>query len=125
MAKKTTVRIVLPTRGREYTYTYPYDLSQNREEQAMRTFYEQECPNLFALAGRYCPLDVHVSVDYEEVSMSRLCYCEGLWSIFFEQDERHDPWHKRYSHFSISLYEYRYREEQREQQKHDQWYKSA
>ena len=97
------MRLVLPTRGREYTYTFPYDLNRNREEQAMRMFYEQECPTLFALSGYYCPLDVHVYADEQEVAVSRLCYCEGMWSIFFQQDERNDPWHKRYSHFSIFI----------------------
>ena len=115
MTKTSTVRIVLPTRGREYIYTYPYDLNGNPEERAMRDFYRQECPTLFALAGQYCPINVHTYADEREVGMSRMCYCEGLWQVFFDEpDERLDPWHKRYGHFSISLCERRWREDQRE-----------
>lgn len=113
MAKKTTVALVLPNIGREFTYEYDYDLEQNRTEQAMRQWYDEQADTLFALYG-YGPMDVTVRVDGEVVSSERLCYQETLWHSFFR--EGGEPWHGRFQHFTTTLYSFRYREDQRRQE---------
>ena len=111
MAKKTTVALVLPNIGREFTYEYDYDLEQNRTEQAMRQWYDEQADTLFALYG-YGPMDVTVRVDGEVVSSQKLCYQETLWHSFF--CEGGEPWHGRFQHFTTTLYSFRYREDERD-----------
>lgn len=110
MAKKTAVTLVFPNIEREFHYEYDYDLEQNRTEQAMRQWYDEHADELFALYG-YGPMDVTVKVDDEVVSHERLCYQETLWHSFFR--EGGETWHGRFSHFTTTLYSFRYCEDQR------------
>lgn len=108
MAKKTIVKLLFPNIGREFSYEFPYDLSRNREQEAYKAFYKQEAPTLFALYG-YAPMDVSIQTDGMEVARYRSCYQETLWHSFF--CEGGEPWHGRFPHFTISLIEFRYRED--------------
>ena len=110
MAKKTIVTLMFPNIGREFRYEYDYNPGQNRVEQAMRQWYDEQAGELFALYG-YGPMDVRVCVDDREVSFERSCYQETLWHSFFR--EGGEPWFGRFSHFSISLFSFRYREDER------------
>ena len=109
----TTIKLVFPNIGREFVYEFPYVHGINREEEAMRTFYEQEADTYFALYG-YAPMDVHIELDFVEIGFYRACYQETLWHSFFR--EGGESWHGRFSHFSLSLIEFRYREDERNQQ---------
>ena len=104
----TTILLVFPNIGLTCTYEFPYDLDRNREEEAMRAFYEQEAERWFALYG-YAPMDVHIQTDGIETGAYRACYQEVLWESFFK--EGGEPWHGRFNNFSLSLIERRYRED--------------
>lgn len=110
-AKITTVRLYFPNIEREFVYSFPYDLECDREQDAYRTFYEQEAPMLFALYG-YAPMNVTIKRDDEEVARYHSCYQETLWHSFFR--EGGESWHGRFPHFTLSLIEFRWREDERE-----------
>lgn len=107
---QTTVKLAFPNIGREFVYDFPYDLDRNREEEAMRKFYEQEAPLYFALYG-YAPMDVKILVDGIETGAYRACYQETLWHSFFK--EGGGSWFGRFSPFSTSLIMFRHREDER------------
>ena len=105
-----TVVLTFPNIDKKFYFYYRHRMNVDRVEQAMRTFYEQEAPTLFALYG-YAPMDVEVLHDDVEVASYHACYQETLWHSFF--CEGGDTWHGRFSHFTISLIEFRYREDNR------------
>lgn len=109
-AVNETVVLKFPNIEKEFNFFYPHRMGTNRVEQAMRTFYEQEAPLYFALYG-YAPMDVSVLLDGREVASYKACYQETLWHVYF--CEGGDPWHGRFSHFELSLIEYRHREDNR------------
>lgn len=106
----TTVLLVFPNINRTFTYEFPYVPGIARDEEAMRTFYEQEAPTFFALYG-YGPMDVEIQLDFVQVSRYKACYQETLWHSFFREGGK--TWHGRFNHFIISLIEFRYREDVR------------
>ena len=110
MKNKTTIKLVFPNICKEFVYEFPHIIGVNREEEAFRTFYEQEAGELFALYG-YAPMDVVIESDNVEVGRYKACYQETLWHSFF--CEGGETWHGRFGHFSISLIEYRNREDER------------
>lgn len=110
----TTVILQFPTICKECVYEFPYDLERDREQEAYRAFYEQEAPVLFALYG-YAPMDVVIKTDDVEVGRYRSCYQETLWQVFF--NEGGEPWHGRFPRFTLSLIEWRHREDERKQSK--------
>lgn len=105
----TTVILSFPKIEREFVYEFPYDLSRDREHEAYRTFYEQEADTLFALYG-YAPMDVIIQKDFREVARYRSCYQETLWHSFFREGGQ--SWHGRFQHFTLSLIEFRWREDE-------------
>ena len=107
----TTVILSFPKIEREFVYEFPYDLSRDREHEAYRKFYEQEADTLFALYG-YAPMDVIIQKDFREVACYRSCYQETLWHSFFREGGQ--SWHGRFQHFTLSLIEFRWREDERE-----------
>ena len=107
----TTVILQFPNICKEFVYEFPYDLSRDREQEAYRTFYEQEADTLFALYG-YAPMDVIIQRDFREVARYRSCYQETLWHSFFK--EGGESWHGRFQQFTLSLIEFRWREDERE-----------
>ncbi len=107
----TTVILSFPKIEREFTYEFPYDLSRDREQEAYQTFYVQEADRLFALYG-YAPMDVIIQADFREVARYRSCYQETLWHSFFR--EGGESWHGRFQQFTLSLIEFRWREDERE-----------
>lgn len=106
---KTTIKLVLPNIGREFSYDYPYDLDKNREQEAFKAFYEQEAPTLFALYG-YAPMDVEVLLEGIDVASYHACYQETLWHSFF--CEGGESWHGRFGQFELSLIECRSRNDE-------------
>lgn len=111
MAKeKVTIRIFC--KGRTWEYNYDYDLSRDLTYEALETWYTDECDTLFGLSGQYAPVDVHVYIDGQETHHLRICYQEYLWHVFFA--EGGEPWHGRFSHFTLSLCEMRYRHDQKQ-----------
>lgn len=109
-AANEVVVLKFPNIEKEFSFYYPHRINVNRIEQAMRTFYEQEAPLYFALYG-YGPMDVSVLLDGSEVASYKSCYQETLWHVYF--CEGGDPWHGRFSHFDLSLIEFRHREDNR------------
>lgn len=106
----TTIILSFPNIEREFVYEFPYDPERQREEEAYRTFYEQEADLYFALYG-YGPMDVIIQRDSREVARYRSCYQETLWHSFFR--EGGESWHGRFSNFVTSLIEFRWREDER------------
>ena len=106
--EKVTIRIFC--KGRTWEYNYDYDPSRDLTHEAMETWYTDECDTLFGLSGSYAPVDVHVYIDQQETQHLRICYQEYLWHVFFAKGG--GPWHGRFSHFTLSLYEMRYRHDQ-------------
>lgn len=98
----TTVILQFPKICKEFVYEFPYDLSRDRE---------QEADTLFALYG-YAPMDVIIQADGVEVARYRSCYQETLWHSFFR--EGGESWHGRFPRFTLSLIEFRWREDERE-----------
>lgn len=111
-AANETVVLSFPNIEKEFSFFYTHRINVNRVEQAMRTFYEQEAPTLFALYG-YGPMDVSVLVDGSEVASYKACYQESMWHSFFS--EGGDPWHGRFGYFELSLMECRSRHEEIDQ----------
>lgn len=104
----TEVRLHFPNINRTFVYSYPHDFEQERVEQAMRQFYQEQAPILFALYG-YGPMDVSVKNDGVEVTRYKSCYQETLWNSFF--NEGGDTWRGRFHNFEISLISYRYNDD--------------
>lgn len=106
----TTVVLSFPNIGKNFSYNYTYEHDRNREEEAFRTFYEQEAERLFALYG-YASMDVSIQRDDREIACYHACYQETLWHSFFR--EGGEPWFGRFSRFTLSLIELRWREDGR------------
>ena len=121
-AANETVVLKFPNIEKEFSFFYPHRMNINRVEQAMRTFYEQEAPTLFALYG-YGPMDVSALLDGREVFSYKSCYQETMWHAFF--CEGGDPWHGRFCYFDLSLMECRESHDELEQREtpkqHELW----
>lgn len=111
-SKVEKVRLYFPNIDKEFVYCYPHDMEQNRVEQTMRQWYDEQADLFFALYG-YGPMDVSVTLDGNEVASYKACYQETLWHSFFR--EGGESWHGRFSHFELSLIECRRRNEECEQ----------
>ena len=109
-SKVEKVRLYIRNIDKEFAYCYPHDMEQNRVEQAMRQWYDEQADLFFALYG-YGPMDVSVTLDGSEVASYKACYQETLWHSFFR--EGGESWHGKFSRFTDTLMEWRYREDNR------------
>ena len=111
MAKKITVRLYFPNIHKKFEYCYEHDMERDFVQDAMRQWYDQEADLYFALYG-YGPMDVSVRCDDEQPHWAiKACYQETLWHSFFS--EGGESWHGKFSRFTDTLMEWRYREDNR------------
>ena len=109
MAKNITVRLYFPNIHKKFEYCYEHVMGRDYVQEAMRQWYDQEAGLLFALYG-YGPMDVSVRCDNEQPHWAiKACYQETLFSSFFR--EGGVSWHGRFSRFTDTLMELRYRDD--------------